>query len=155
MLEFNQVDVEETPYLYEERTCSMDPGDISKTMGEAFHKVMMFMSENGIQTTGKVMAVYYAYDPQKMTFRAGFSVSPEDAAKAAGDIKADATPAGNALSFTHVGPYATLRDSYGKMMQHVEENGLALAAPTWEVYVNDPRTTPEEALRTDVFSALA
>lgn len=133
----------------------MDPADIGKTMGEAFHNVMTFMEKNGIQTTGKVMSVYYTYDPQQMTFRAGFSVSPDDAAKAEGGIKADATPAGKTLAFTHIGSYATLRDSYGEMMKHVEENGLTLRAPTWEVYVNDPRTTSEEELRTDVFSALA
>lgn len=155
MLAFKQIDVEETPYLYEERSCSMDPADISQAMGAAFQNVLAFMQANGVETTGKVMSVYYTYDPQKMTFRSGFSVSKEDAAKAKDAIKADATPAGKALAFTHIGPYATLRNSYAEMMKHIEDNSLEMRAPTWEVYVNDPRTTPEAELRTDVFCKLA
>jgi effector-binding domain-containing protein len=59
------------------------------------------------------------------------------------------------LTFTHLGPYAGLRDSYGAMMGYLEENKLEMRAPTWEVYVNDPKEVPEEELRTDVFVSLA
>lgn len=154
MPEFKQIEVEETPYLYEEKTCSMEPSDIGATMGEAFGNVMAFMTENGIETTGKVLSVYDTYDPATMTFRAGFSVAREDAAKASDSVKADVTPAGKVLTFTHVGPYATLRDSYDEMMRYVEDNGLTLCVPTWEVYVNGPDEVPEDELRTDVFAAL-
>ena len=90
-----------------------------------------------------------------MTFRAGFSVLPEDLAKAEGAVKADVTPAGKVLSFVHTGPYSELRNSYGEMMTYAEQNGLKIRAPAWEVYVNDPATVPEEELRTDVFVSLA
>ncbi len=154
MLEFKETEVDETPYLYEERNCSMDPSDISKTMGSAFQNVMSFMQANGIETTGKALSVYYTYDPMTITFRAGFSVSQEDATKARGAINADVTPAGRVLTFTHIGPYSALRQSYGEMMKYIEDNGRKLGAPTWEVYVNDPKQTPENELRTDVFVTL-
>lgn len=154
MLTFELTDVEETPYLYEERSCSMDPSDIGAAMGDAFHSVMRFLDGKGI-AAGEVLSVYYTYDPDKMTFRAGFSVSPEDAAKAEGAVKAAATPAGRVLTFTHVGPYSGLRESYAAMMAHMEANGLKIGAPTWEVYVNDPATTPPEKLETKVFVSLA
>ncbi|MCG8445350.1 MAG: GyrI-like domain-containing protein [Hyphomicrobiales bacterium] len=154
-MNFDMVQVEETPYLYEERTCGMDPKDISAAMGDVFHSVMAFMKAHGIAPAGQAMSVYYTYDPDKMTFRAGFSVLPEDLAKAEGTVKADVTPAGKVLSFVHTGPYSELRNSYGEMMTYAEQNGLKIRAPAWEVYVNDPATVPEEELRTDVFVSLA
>jgi len=155
MTNFAMTTVEAEPYLYEEHECGMDPQEVSASMGETFRNVMDFMKSNGLTSADKVLSVYHSYDPNRMTYRAGFTVSKEDAAKAKGDVKAATTPAGEVLTFTHVGPYSGLRDSYGEMMRYLEDNGLKIGAPTWEVYVNDPSTVPESALRTDVFVSLA
>lgn len=154
-MEFTTRDVAAMPYLYAEGSAPMDPAAVSAAMGEVFAKVMGFMTEHGIAPAGPPVAVYYDYDPAMMTFRAGLLVAEADMAKAAGEIKADATPAGAALTFTHVGPYAHLSQSYEAMMAHVAKEGLTLGAPTWEVYVDDPGETPEAELRTEVFSHLA
>lgn len=150
MLKFEMTDVDEMPYLYEERSCSMDPSDISAAMGETFQSVIGFMGGKQI-APGAALSVYTTYDPETMTFRAGFSVSPDDAAKAEGAVKAATTPAGRVLTFTHVGPYAELRNSYAKMMTYMDSNGMKPAAPSWEIYVNDPATTPSDKLETKVF----
>lgn len=150
MLKFEMTDVDEMPYLYQERSCSMDPSDISAAMGETFQSVIGFIGGKQI-APGEALSVYTTYDPETMTFRAGFSVSPDDAAKAEGAVKAATTPAGRVLTFTHVGPYAELRNSYAKMMSYMDENGLQPAAPSWEIYVNDPATTPSDKLETKVF----
>ena len=153
-MEFIALEVAETPYLYAEGTSAMDPNAVSAAMGEAFGKVMGFVTEQGIAPAGAPMAVYYGYDPGTLQFRAGLPVAAGDTDKAAGEIKAGVTPAGTVVSFTHVGPYRTLRDSYEKLMAHVEKEGLKLAAPTWEVYVDDPGEVDEAVLRTEVFSLL-
>jgi len=133
----------------------MDPKDISAAMGAAFQTVWAFMKAQGIPPSGPALSVYYSYDPDVMSFRAGFAIGKADMDKAAGDVMADVTPAGRVLHFTHVGPYATLRDDYALMMAHIEAEGLKIGAPTWEVYVNGPDTTPEAELITEVYSALA
>lgn len=154
MPEFKLIDVEEVPYLYQERTCSMAPEVISAAIGQTFKTVWEFMQANGVETTGKALAVYYTYDPEEMSFRAGFSVAPDAAGKAQDPVKYDAIPSGQVLYFRHIGPYSTLRDSYAQMMAYMEKEGLTLGAPTWEVYPNDPETTPEEELITDAFVSL-
>jgi len=155
MPEFKVVDVSETPYLYIEETSSMSPADISEAMGKAFHQVWSFMQANGISPAGPALSVYTGYDPETMRFRAGFAVARDDMAKAEGEVKADVTPAGPALHFVHKGPYATLRDDYGLMMQHAKDKGLKVSAPGWEFYLNDPSQTPEDELLTEAYVSLA
>ncbi|WP_346898339.1 GyrI-like domain-containing protein [uncultured Roseibium sp.] len=155
MPEFKLIDVAEIPYFYQERSCGMAPEDIGAAMGETFQAVWDFLLESGVETTGKALSVYYAYDPDEMTFRAGFSVDADDREKATDPIRYDTTPAGRVLHFRHTGPYSKLRDSYGQMMAYMEKEGLKIAAPAWEVYLNDPTKTPEDELLTDVFVSLA
>ncbi|MEM8588055.1 MAG: GyrI-like domain-containing protein [Pseudomonadota bacterium] len=155
MTDYQLQDVTEKDYIYIERTCSMDPQVVGKTMGEAFGAVVSFATEHGIALDSQPISVYHTYNPETLTFRAGFFIKPEDAAKASGEVRADKTPTGQVLFLTHVGPYSELRTTYGEAMAYIEQNGLKIGAPTWEVYVDDPTTTPEQELRTEIFMALA
>jgi effector-binding domain-containing protein len=154
MTDFKLVQAPATTYLYVTRTCSMDPQDISSHMGTAFQQVWAFMQANSIQPAGGALSVYYDYSPDKMTFRAGFIIAPQDASRAQGEVKADATPAAEVIYFQHKGSYASLRDDYGLMMAHIAKLGREIGAPTWEVYLNDPDQVTEAELLTDVYSAL-
>ena len=155
MPEFSMTVVSETPYLYVTKSCSMDPEAVGAAMGQAFQAVWGFMQQNGVSPAGPALSVYYTFEEDRLTFRAGFVVAKEDIARASGGIMGDVTPAGEVLHFTHKGPYSTLRDSYAQMMAHIDEVGRAVGAPTWEFYVNDPAQTPAEDLLTQVYCALA
>ncbi|MBD1545298.1 GyrI-like domain-containing protein [Roseibium aggregatum] len=155
MLEFKLVDVAEIPYFYQERSCGMAPEEVNAAMSGAFQEVWDFLLESGVATTGKALTVYQSIDPERMTFRSGFSVESEAEASAEDPTRYATTPAGQILHFRHTGPYSKLRDSYGQMMAHVEKEGIRIGAPTWEVYLNDPTKTPEDELLTDVFVSLA
>jgi effector-binding domain-containing protein len=144
----------ETPYLYVEGAAPMDPQAISVEMGRAFGRVTEFMELHGIAPAGPPLSVYYLHDPERLAFRAGVIVASEGLLAADGDIRGDCTPAGRVLTFTHVGPYATLRDDYAEMMDWMAREGLEMAAPTWEVYLDDPDEVPEDQLRTKVHVAL-
>jgi effector-binding domain-containing protein len=155
MSKYKMVKVEEQPYLYNEQSCSMDPSDISKAMGVAFTKVGELVGKKGITSAKKALSVYYTYDETVMTFRAGFIVSAQDAAKAEGDVKADVLPAGEVLNYIHRGSYATLRVSYGEMMQYIEDNDMTVGVPTWEVYIKSPDDgVPEDEFETDIYVTL-
>jgi effector-binding domain-containing protein len=147
--------VDPKPYLYVERSSSMDPDDIGRTIGTAFADVMGFLERHGIAPAGPPMSVYYGFAEDSMAFRAGVFVAEDDTRAARGEVQADRTPGGEVLHFTHVGPYDTLRDSYAALTEHCAAASLTIGAPTWEVYVDDPYATPAERLRTEVFVTLA
>lgn len=152
MTHYQMVEREEQPYLYSERSCSMDPSDISKNMGLAFQAVGDLIARKGITSTTKPLSVYYGYDPKIMTFRAGFLVSAVDAEKAEGDVKADVLPAGQTLNYIHTGPYAKLRVSYDEAMKYIADNGMTVGEPTWEIYLNEPDDVEtEDELKTDIY----
>ncbi len=155
MPSFSFKDVTETPYLYVTKSCSMDPKDISAAMEEAYDEVWGWMQKEGVEAAGRPLAVYHSYDPNKMTFRAGFVVTPEDMEKADGAVSADVTPAGRVLHYVHKGPYATLRDDYALLMDYAESEGIEIDAPSWEIYVNDPAEVSEDELLTEAYISVA
>ncbi|MCW2306275.1 GyrI-like domain-containing protein [Rhodobium gokarnense] len=154
-MKFEMTEVSERPYLYVERTTGMDPDEIGAAMGAAFGEVAGFLQEHGIMATSAPLSAYYEYDPEKLTFRAGFPVAPADLERASGNVEAGTLPGGRVMTFTHVGPYSRLRDSYAALMAHMAENGLEFGGPAWEVYVDDPAKVPEEDLHTLVYVSIA
>ncbi len=89
-----------------------------------------------------------------MKFRAAVFVTEEDAKKAEGSVKAAVMEAGDALTTTHVGPYANMNQSHKALWDYADKEGLSKAMPVWEIYVDDPTSTPEAELRTEIFHAL-
>jgi effector-binding domain-containing protein len=155
MTDFALTQVEPRAYLYVEGRTFMNPAAIAETLGEAFGTVMDFMDAHGIEGDATPIVLYYNYGDGGITFHAGALVAEDDLRAAVGDVKAGRTPAGLVLHFTHVGPYTTLSESYAAMTRHCTANGLTPAVPTWEIYTDDPDTTPADRLRTEVYVALA
>lgn len=57
---------------------------------------------------------------------------------------------GRAIQVLHVGPYDRISETYQKLVEHARSNGLALKGTGHEVYLNDPRRTAPEKLKTIV-----
>ncbi|MEQ1564940.1 MAG: AraC family transcriptional regulator [Myxococcota bacterium] len=62
-------------------------------------------------------------------------------------------PAGEYARATHIGAYTGLGDAWARFLGGwLPHSGRRLGdGPSYEVYVTDPRTTPTEALRTDLY----
>jgi AraC family transcriptional regulator len=51
----------------------------------------------------------------------------------------------------HTGPYDTIGESYDALMGFVRENELEMDSFSYEFYLDDPRSTPPEELKTEIF----
>ena len=152
-MNIEQKTLPEQHYLYVSKTVRFDePGAIGNAMGSAFGEVFGFAGQNGIQPQSMPISVYIDMPADgQMTFRGGIFVSEADAAKAEGDVKAGVIPAGEAVTTTHVGSYASLNVSHQALWSHIEQAGLTPSMPVWEVYVDDPTTLPEDQVKTEIF----
>ncbi|MEE2945845.1 MAG: GyrI-like domain-containing protein [Pseudomonadota bacterium] len=142
-------------YLYVDGQASMgDPAAIAQAMGSAFVTAYAFMESEGISPISKPLTVYSEMPGVMIKFRSGFLVKRKDAQLAAGDVKSGKIPACTALHAVHHGPYMQLNKTHAAIWGHAKKNGLTSAVPVWEIYIDDPQTTPHDELRTEVYHRL-
>ena len=146
----------EQHYVYVEREASYDGAEIAEAMGSGFGEVFMFTEQSGIERLSMPAAIYMDMPAgDKMAFRTAIFISAEDATRATGNIKAATMPAGDVMTTTHTGSYATMNQSHQALWQHMESNAIPAAMPVWEVYVDDPTTKPEGEVRTEIYRKIA
>ncbi len=70
-----------------------------------------------------------------------------------GEVKTGNIPAGEYAVYRHVGPYDKLKDSWDAMVNDwLPSSGKKYKEGTcFEMYMNDPETTPPEELITDIY----
>jgi len=85
----------------------------------------------------------------------GFPVSAADAAKATGNILAGSTPGGYAVKAIHKGPYEGLAATYAAVEAQMASAGIAQGPVSWEVYLNEPGTTPAAELVTEIYMQIS
>jgi len=88
--------------------------------------------------------------PEKIRFDAAITVDKPIAPEA--PVVADTLPGGEYAIVTHKGPYGQLEDTYKRIMgQWLPQSGREFrGTPGFEIYRNDPASTPPEELLTDV-----
>ncbi|MDO6727489.1 GyrI-like domain-containing protein [Cognatishimia sp. 1_MG-2023] len=145
-------DFETQTYIYVQGKARItDPTAIAAAMGAAFAEIFGFIQKVGITPLSAPITVYTKIPGTNMKFRSGFFVTPEDAKKATGDVKADSIPAGSALHAQHVGPYMDLKQTHGAIWGYAKSHSLKSSMPVWEIYIDDPDKAPADKLRTEVY----
>jgi AraC family transcriptional regulator len=73
-----------------------------------------------------------------------------------GEVGAQAVPGGEFARAVHHGPYETLHETYARLCgEWIPAQGREIRdAPSIEVYLNDPRGTPPDQLRTEIYVPL-
>ena len=144
----------EQHYIYVDREASFSGKEIANAMASGFGELFGFVEKKGVKPLSMPMAVYIEMPAgDKMAFRAGIFVNKEDAQLAEGNVKSAAMPAGDVFTTTHIGPYTNLNQTHKALWDHMETEGISKAMPVWEIYVDDPTTTPEDELRTAIYRA--
>jgi AraC family transcriptional regulator len=89
--------------------------------------------------------------PEQLRYDAAITVEAHVAAEA--PVEADILPGGEYAIITHKGPYEQLEEVYKRIMgQWLPQSGREMRDSPWcfEVYRNNPYTTPPEELLTDI-----
>lgn len=155
MNNYEIVQIEELPYLYVERTCSTNADDLIEIKNAAFSEISDFIESQSLADAGNELSVYFKYEPDILVFRAGVFISPADMNRAIRDIHADMIPSGKALKTIHKGAYTEIEKTYDEMMNYIATHGVTMSTPTWEVYLANRETTPEEDMETAIFISIA
>ncbi len=155
MPEFVRKTLPEQHYIFADGESSYQGDAIAEAMGNAFSQVFGFAAANQITPASMPMTVYMEMDPTILRFRGGVMVSEADVARAGGPVQPDVLPAGDVIMTTHVGPYSELNVTHKALWAYMEDNGIKGGMPIWEIYIDDPDTTDESALRTEVYRAIA
>jgi effector-binding domain-containing protein len=104
-----------------------------------------------ISPAGPPIVVYHAFDPKTGEFEAqpGFFVATP--VRGEGDVTAGETAGGEALTTLHLGPYATLGQTWEKVFAHAAAIKRPVSKSSWEAYLNTPADVPPSELRTEIF----
>lgn len=117
-----------------------DSGDVSELgqkYGALFGRISTYMQENKIEAVGAPLVRTLAWNPPFTVFEAGIQVNAGEYALKDG-IELMTIPAGNVATYTHMGSYEHLEESYNKIDDFLNEKKIQSIGGPWEVYITDP-----------------
>jgi hypothetical protein len=129
--------------------------EIPRFMGEALPEAWQAAERLGLRPV-MPFARYFdfeatgsEFEPPTVEFEAGVLVDgPVEHGE--GRVRPVQLPGGEVAVATHVGPYETLAQTYSLMQHWITEHERTSGGPMWEVYLDEPDTTPTDRIRTEV-----
>jgi effector-binding domain-containing protein len=133
----------ETHYVFVEKV-----GPFQDTAPKAWNEVHPLIP--AVSEHNKVTGYMSLYKAGPKIYRAGFSVA-EEPKNLPGNFRYEEFKGGKYSKFVLTGSYANLPQASGRVFEIVAEKKIQLR-DDWciENYVNDPRTTPEDQLVTEI-----
>ncbi|GLS04467.1 AraC family transcriptional regulator [Chitiniphilus shinanonensis] len=127
-------------------------------IGEAFDKLMLkCRSEGWLDESTRWLGFYYddpATTPEN-ELRSHAAASVSHTIMVEPPFEAMTIPAARCAVLRHTGPYSTLHDAYHWLFGHwLPQSGEQPAISPFEDYLNDPGSTPQQQLLTDIYLPL-
>ena len=124
--------------------------EIAATIGESLGRIVPYAMGVSATLAGQPFARYPDFGPGSLTIEVGMPIAAPVAGK--DDIEAFELPGGRFAVGLHGGPYTHLTESFTALERWITSQGLAVAGPAWELYVNDPADHPDPAdWRTEIY----
>lgn len=130
--------------------------EVGDSMEMAFAAVKEQFTQRNLPLDGQVISVYHHMDCKERTFdyTAGFTVTEAPTELPEG-LTLWSIPAVPALLVEHIGRYDHLGNSWSAAHQYVRAKKLKKAKHSeFEIYLNDPATTPPGELQTKIYIPL-
>lgn len=138
----------ETHYLFVE-----EAGPFAQTAPRAWQR--LHERQAAIAAQVQVTGAMSLYRIAEQIYRAGFILAAAPGTTPA-EWRYELFPCGRYLRFTLTGPYAQLPEASGRVQQILKERYIAVRDGFYiEHYRNDPRTTPEAELITEILVPIA
>ena len=126
-------------------------------VGEAWDRLLTVMGKEGY-LAGNPMMLGICHDDPEVTppgkIRYDACLAVDESFSPSGDIGVQTVAGGKYAVTTHKGPYNRVGRTYAEFLgQWIPRSGQELRnLPCFEVYLNDPQTTPPDELLTDIFA---
>ncbi|MDD1763935.1 MAG: GyrI-like domain-containing protein [Methanobacteriaceae archaeon] len=119
---------------------------------ELIQKVGQWVTEHGLHMAGLMYGTYYntpeEVAEEDLQYEIGFSFAGE--AQQDGQVGVKEIPAHTVLAAMHQGPYTEVGPVIHTVVEYAVENGYDIVGPITESYLNDPNSTPEDELLTEI-----
>jgi len=119
---------------------------------ELMQEVGEWLSEKGLQTTGRVYGTYFNSPEDTPTknlqYEIGFSF--EGVAIPEGKVGIKEVPEHTVLAAVYKGPHTEVGPVIHAVADYAVKNGYDIVGPVTEIYLNSPLEVPESELLTEV-----
>lgn len=124
---------------------------MASAMEADFSRFWEAIEAASIQASGMPLSLYHRFKPA--ADRVSYTIAvPADADAVAAPLTRGSLPAGKVFCVRHTGPYRHIGNAWALAQNLIQSKRFKPASKQapFEVYVNDPKTTPEQALITEV-----
>jgi effector-binding domain-containing protein len=142
---------EATPSMVIRTRCSVT--ELPQVIGEAYQRIAAYLGSMNKEPAGPPYVGYHNEDMQDLDLEIGFPVSEEIQGENA--IEASEIPAGRYATTIHTGPYSKFEEAYSRLTAWVTTQSLHPLGSAYEIYLNDPGDTLDEALQTLILLPIA
>jgi hypothetical protein len=125
--------------------------ELSKVVPDACGIVWKVIRAQQVPGAGRHVAVYL---DDQINLEVGVELEAPFAGF--GEVVGSATPSGLVATTTHYGPYQLMHAAHQAILRWCEDNGHALAGPSWEIYGhwNDEWNSDPSKIVTDIYYLL-
>ena len=119
---------------------------IGEELGRLYGLVYAEVEKQQLQVSGPAFVLYLDFDEATghSNYRAGFMV--DKAGNTAGDVAAVEYPEMKVVQAMHTGPYEEFINSYEKIDQYIQSNGLEISGQAFEFYNTGMMTESDNSL---------
>ena len=126
--------------------------DLPAKLGESYGAIMGYLGGLGKQPAGMPFVAYYNQDMEDLDVEIGIPTAEILAGR--GNIYGAEIPAAKVAECVYTGPYSQMESAYQQLAEFVAERGVEVTGVAYEMYIDDPGTTPEPELRTMILFPL-